>query len=172
MLAVFSVPESERHKRHLLRSRLGRLGFGTAAPGVWIAPAHLEDEARHALRRLGLDPYVDLFGGAHLGFEPTAAAVRRWWDLDGVAALYEEFLEVYEPLWTSWSTRSDTPADEAFRDYLRTLDAWRRLPYADPRLPPALLPAGWPGERAEQVFRLLHERLREAGAELVRRTGA
>ena len=33
LLAVFSVPEAERHKRHLLRSRLARLGFGTAAPG-------------------------------------------------------------------------------------------------------------------------------------------
>lgn len=37
VLAVFSVPESERQKRHVLRSRLAGLGFGTAAPGVWIA---------------------------------------------------------------------------------------------------------------------------------------
>ncbi|NEE37388.1 PaaX family transcriptional regulator, partial [Streptomyces sp. SID7982] len=34
VLAVFSVPEAERSKRHVLRSRLARLGFGTAAPGV------------------------------------------------------------------------------------------------------------------------------------------
>ncbi len=41
VLAVFSVPEAERSKRHVLRSRLARLGFGTAAPGVWIAPGGL-----------------------------------------------------------------------------------------------------------------------------------
>src|SRR3954453_1371178 len=29
LLAVFSVPESERHRRHALRSRLSWLGFGT-----------------------------------------------------------------------------------------------------------------------------------------------
>lgn len=33
LVAVFSVPEQERHKRHLLRSRLARLGFGAVAPG-------------------------------------------------------------------------------------------------------------------------------------------
>src|SRR3954471_8808169 len=41
LLAVFSVPEAERHKRHVLRTQLVRLGFGTASSGVWIAPAHL-----------------------------------------------------------------------------------------------------------------------------------
>ncbi|GAA3040453.1 hypothetical protein GCM10020000_18720 [Streptomyces olivoverticillatus] len=49
LLAVFSVPEQERHKRHLLRSRLSRLGFGTAAPGVWIAPrARTRGDPAHA----------------------------------------------------------------------------------------------------------------------------
>ncbi len=61
VLAVFSVPESQRQKRHLLRSRLSGLGFGTAAPGVWIAPARLYEETRHTLERLRLDGYVDLF---------------------------------------------------------------------------------------------------------------
>jgi hypothetical protein len=77
VLAVFSVPESERQKRHVLRSRLAGLGFGTAAPGVWIAPARLYEETRHALGRLGLDSYVDFFRGEHLGFTPTAEAVPR-----------------------------------------------------------------------------------------------
>ena len=41
IVVVFSVPESERDKRHALRSALTRLGFGTAAPGVWVAPGNL-----------------------------------------------------------------------------------------------------------------------------------
>ena len=45
LLVVFSVPETERDKRHQLRSPLTRLGFGTVAPGVWVAPGHLADEA-------------------------------------------------------------------------------------------------------------------------------
>ncbi|MEU3463256.1 PaaX family transcriptional regulator C-terminal domain-containing protein [Streptomyces sp. NPDC006733] len=168
VLAVFSVPETERHKRHLLRSRLARLGFGSAAPGVWIAPGHVQEEARHTLRRLELDPYVDLFHGTHGGFEPTASAVRRWWDLDAIAQLHRTFLDAHEPVLARWSRRQDVPPRDAFPDYLRALDSWRHLPYADPGLPTPLLPPAWPGARASQVFTDLHQRLHEAGAAFVR----
>ena len=55
VLAVFSVPESERHRRHVLRSELTRLGFGMVAPGVWIVPAHPQDTTaeRSEERRVG-----------------------------------------------------------------------------------------------------------------------
>ncbi|MEU0741589.1 PaaX family transcriptional regulator C-terminal domain-containing protein [Streptomyces sp. NPDC006134] len=164
VLAVFSVPESERQKRHVLRSRLAGLGFGTAAPGVWIAPARLYDETRHALERLRLDGYVDLFRGEHLGFTPTARAVARWWDLDAVAGEHEAFLGRHARVLEEWERRADTPPEAAYRDYLLALDSWRRLPYADPGLPARLLPDGWPGARSAAVFRALHARLRDAGA--------
>ncbi|MEU4076905.1 PaaX family transcriptional regulator [Streptomyces venezuelae] len=178
VLAVFSVPEAERHKRHLLRSRLGRLGFGTAAPGVWIAPARLYEETRNALERLELSPYVDLFRGDHLGYAATAEAVARWWDLPAIAGLHEEFLAVHEPVLRAWRTAlaeagptADAPerrAEDAYRDYLLVLDSWRRLPYADPVLPAELLPDDWPGRRSAEVFAALHELLRDRGAEFVR----
>jgi len=164
VLAVFSVPEEERHKRHLLRSRLARLGFGTAAPGVWIAPAQLYEETRHTLERLQLDPYVDLFTGTHAGFAPTADAVARWWDLDAIAAQHRAFLDAQEPVLQRWSRRRSVPPEAAYRDYLLALDAWRRLPYADPGLPSPLLPEDWPGGRAADVFGRLHAKLRDAGA--------
>ncbi|MEU6534362.1 PaaX family transcriptional regulator C-terminal domain-containing protein [Streptomyces sp. NPDC047000] len=164
VLAVFSVPESERQKRHVLRSRLAGLGFGTAAPGVWIAPARLYEEARNSLRRLRLDRYVDLFRGEHLGFAATAEAVTRWWDLATIAKTHEAFLDRYAPVLREWERRADTPPEAAYRDYLLTLDSWRRLPYADPGLPAHLLPGDWPGTRSAAVFLELHERLRDAGA--------
>ncbi|UUU25489.1 PaaX family transcriptional regulator [Streptomyces sp. DSM 40750] len=164
VLAVFSVPESERQKRHVLRSRLAGLGFGTAAPGVWIAPARLYEETRHTLTRLRLDPYVDLFRGEHLGFAATAEAVARWWDLAGIAKQHEAFLDRHGPVLHGWEHRADTPPEAAYRDYLLALDSWRHLPYADPGLPAALLPADWPGVRSAAVFRALHARLRDAGA--------
>ncbi|KUJ68727.1 PaaX family transcriptional regulator [Streptomyces albus subsp. albus] len=169
LLAVFSVPEQERHKRHLLRSRLGRLGFGTAAPGVWIAPGHLYEETRHTLERLELASYVDLFRGAHAGFTPTAEAVGRWWDLDALAGLHHAFLDAHEPVLRRWARRRSADPEEAYRDYLLALDSWRHLPYADPGLPAALLPADWPGARAAEVFAALHARLRAPGAEYAAR---
>ncbi|MER5253118.1 MULTISPECIES: PaaX family transcriptional regulator [unclassified Streptomyces] len=167
VLAVFSVPESERQKRHVLRSRLAGLGFGTAAPGVWIAPAHLYEETRHTLERLQLASYVDLFRGEHLGFAATADAVARWWDLSSIAKEHEAFLDRHEPVLRAWQGRTDTPPEEAYRDYLLALDSWRRLPYADPGLPGELLPEGWPGDRSAEVFTALDGRLRDAGARFV-----
>ncbi|MFI8812533.1 MULTISPECIES: PaaX family transcriptional regulator [unclassified Streptomyces] len=172
VLVVFSVPEAERHKRHLLRSRLSRLGFGTVAPGVWIAPAALYEETRHTLERLELAPYVELFRGEHLGFAVTRESVARWWDLDAVARLHMDFLQRHEPVLRAWEERSREDAApgprEAYRDYLPALDSWRRLPYADPGLPDELLPKDWPGGRSTEVFGLLHERLRDAGERFVR----
>jgi phenylacetic acid degradation operon negative regulatory protein len=157
MLAVFSVPEAERHKRHVLRSQLTRLGFGTAAPGVWIAPAHLHEATADMLRRLGLDAYADLFRGDHLAFGDLAGKVRRWWDLAELERLYREFLEVHAPL-----PRAHAPGErDAFADYVRVLTDWRRLPYLDPGLPVELLPERWIGIRAADLFFTLKAQLEE-----------
>ena len=161
MLAVFSVPEAERHRRHVLRSQLTRLGFGTAAPGVWIAPAHLYDATAGALRRLGLDSYADLFRGEHLAFGDLAAKVRRWWDLDQLERLYGEFIEAHEPVLRRWRRCGTPRARTAFADYVRVLTDWRRLPYLDPGLPEELLPDDWIGIRAADLFFTLRSRLEE-----------
>ena len=97
VLAVFSVPESERHRRHVLRSELTRLGFGMVAPGVWIVPAHPQDTTAETLRRLGLDGYADLFRAEHLAFGDPAAKIRRWWDLDELERQYGAFIGAHEP---------------------------------------------------------------------------
>jgi phenylacetic acid degradation operon negative regulatory protein len=158
MLAVFSVPEVERHKRHVLRSQLTRLGFGTAAPGVWIAPAHLHDATADMLRRLELDSYADLFRGDHLAFGDLAAKVRGWWDLEELERQYREFLDAHTPV----ERRRGAPDDrEAFAGYVRVLTDWRRLPYLDPGLPEELLPEDWIGIRAADLFFSLKARLEE-----------
>jgi phenylacetic acid degradation operon negative regulatory protein len=162
VLAVFSVPESERHRRHVLRSELSRLGFGMVAPGVWIVPAHPQDTTAGTLRRLGLDGYADLFRAEHLAFGDPAAKIRRWWDLDELERQYEAFIRAYEPALHELTLRADTASGpEAFAGYVRLLTDWRRLPYLDPGLPAELLPGGWVGIRAADLFFALRERLEE-----------
>lgn len=161
LLAVFSVPEAERAKRHVLRTQLARLGFGTAASGVWIAPAHLHQVTAETLTRLGLAEYADLFRAEHLAFGDPAGKVREWWDLDRLDELYTAFLDEHAPVLERWRRRRATPGAEAFADYLRVLTGWRRMPYLDPGLPAELLPADWSGLRAAEVFFTLHERLED-----------
>ena len=159
VLAVFSVPEAERQKRHTLRSELSGLGFGNAASGVWIAPAHLADGTQQALERLGLKSYVDLFRGAHLDHTDLPERVAQWWDLPTLQALHAAFLEEHEPVLARWNRRRRADDAEAFADHVRVLRAWRQLPFLDPGLPLELLPRGWPGLRAYELFCQLHEGL-------------
>jgi phenylacetic acid degradation operon negative regulatory protein len=161
VLVVFSVPESEREKRHALRTQLSRLGFGTAAPGVWIAPGHLAGEVSDMLRRLRLDGYAQLFRGEHLAAGGLPSAVRAWWDLDGLRDLYAAFLDRHRPLRARWSRRRTPDQAAAFADYVRLVTDWRRLPYADPGLPLHLLPPRWNGVRAARLFAELADRLAE-----------
>src|SRR3954463_3119922 len=62
---VFTVPETQRARRHELRSRLAGLGFGPMAPGVWVAPGTLTDEVRVALARQGLTRFVGPLPGQY-----------------------------------------------------------------------------------------------------------
>ena len=157
VLAVFSVPESERHRRHVLRSELTRLGFGMVAPGVWIVPAHPQDTTAETLRRLELDAYADLFRADHLAFGDPAAKIRRWWDLDELERQYESFIRAHQ----HWEQRGPCSGREAFAGYVRVLTDWRRLPYLDPGLPAELLPDDWVGIRAADLFFALRARLEE-----------
>lgn len=142
VLAVFSVPEHARAERHRLRTRLSWLGFGTVAPGVWIAPATLADRARAELETQGVARYVSWFTANPV----QPAEVARWWDLAALRTLYAAFLQ-------QWSDAAPPPDDGAsFTAYLQLVDSWRRFPRIDPGLPESLLPPDWAGRRAFALF--------------------
>ena len=161
LLAVFSVPEAERHRRHVLRSELTRLGFGMVAPGVWIVPAHPDDTTADTLQRLGLDSYADLFHADHLAFGDPADKISRWWDLDELERRYFAFSQAYKPILARLQCGGRCRGGEAFAQYVRVLTDWRQLPYLDPGLPAELLPAGWIGIRAAEEFFALRSMLEE-----------
>jgi phenylacetic acid degradation operon negative regulatory protein len=172
LLAVFSVPENERSRRHTLRSRLAWLGFGTVSAGVWIAPGQLAAETRDMLDSYGLSAYVSLFRADYLAFGDVRDQVGRWWDLSRLEQLYQAFIDSAAPVLARWDSPGrpsrdvpgggDVPGGRdsaAFADYVRALTDWRRLPFLDPGLPAGLLPVGWHGARAAELFDALRARL-------------
>ncbi|MPZ51765.1 MAG: PaaX family transcriptional regulator [Acidimicrobiia bacterium] len=159
---VFSVPEAERSTRYLIRSRLTWLGYGQAAPGVWIAPSSLRDETERMMRRLGVVEHVMMWQGVYLGFADEKEMVAAAWDLPALRDLYETYLEEFEGVVDSWDGSSPDATRRAFIEYLESLAHWRRLPYLDPGLPPSLTPDDWPAERARALFNHIDENLASA----------
>lgn len=160
VLAVFSVPESERAQRHRLRSELSWLGFGTVAAGVWAAPRPLAEPTRQVLVTADLDRYVTWFEARPL----SPIDVAQWWDLPALRAAYDRFLDAH----TADLDLGALTGERACTGYLRLIDDWRVFPRIDPGLPAALLPADWPAARAWETFAALHERWSGPGLAHVR----
>jgi phenylacetic acid degradation operon negative regulatory protein len=163
VVAVFSVPDSRRADRHVLRSRLVWLGFGNLSPAVWIAPAHVAAETTDALLRLGLDRYVHLFRARYEAFGTVPELVRQSWDLDALRRRYAEFRAAVAPV----MRRAGRTGTRAFADHVTVLGAWRPLPFLDPGLPVEALPADWPGTGAWEIFHELVEALEPAAIRYV-----
>lgn len=173
LLASFSVPENERKNRHKIRSGLARLGFGTVAPGLCIAPARLQDEALDYIEKHGLTGYVEFFVSEPLDVAGLSAKIARWWDLGHFEGQYRDFVDAFGSEAGRWEdVRLDSDESvlrEAFRVYVSMVTQWRRLPYMDPGLPPELLPADWMGGRARGVFSELHRALAPLSARYAQR---
>lgn len=162
VLVAFSVPEEDRDKRYLLRSRLSWLGFGMYANGLWLAPASLTDELEDSIRRMGFEQYVTVFRAQHRGFGDPRTLVERCWDLPRLRRQYTDFLDRWQPVQQKWRRAGRADGVEAFVDYTMLLNQWRKFPYLDPGLPLEILPPDWEGERAAEVFFDLRERLAHA----------
>ena len=161
LVVVFSVPEAERGKRHELRSLLTRLGFGTAAPGVWVAPGTAYDETLAALDRAGLTSYTELFRGDYLGSGPADVRVGEWWDLPR------------SPRCTTSSSASTAPSTRLGSTRPRTrlhgvrpdADGLAAAALPRPRASRSTCsPRDWPGIGAGELFTDLDGRLREPAA--------
>lgn len=111
----------------------------------------LAEETRKTLTRRGLSEYVDMFQTEHLGFGDVRQKVQAWWDLDELTELYARFLDRNRPVLEHVRSGSMTPRD-AFAVYVAMLTGWRQLPYLDPGLPLQLLPPGWNGVAAGELF--------------------
>jgi len=142
-LLGFSLPESRRTDRHLLRSRLQWAGFGMLQSGLWVAPRAVDVE--HLLEELDVLGHVKVFR-AHVD-APTRVAelIEDAWDVAGIARGYQEFLD----RWDRPDPLPGAPDDLARQLWLH--GEWSLLARRDPGLPVDYLPADWPAVRAEHV---------------------
>lgn len=87
-----------------------------------------------------------------------ADIVCEAWDLAALAEGYTQFID-------RWGHGEFDDLDELSRETLLHAE-WLLIIREDPRLPLDLLPADWPGVKAERLFRTLRERLARPAAKL------
>jgi phenylacetic acid degradation operon negative regulatory protein len=149
LLVYARIPESDRHARHVVRSRLSWAGFGSLGGGLWISPhPDREAEAIGVLREAGVAADAHVFVARRSGLADVQVMVTAAWDLGAIEDRYEEFIEEFGPT---------APADVLARQ-VELVHAWRRFPAIDPVLPRELLPARWSGLKAARLFADRHQR--------------
>lgn len=160
-LLGFSLPESRRADRHLLRSRLTWAGFGLLQNGLWISP-HAVDP-RTLLEGLDVVGHIKAFRAKTLEGINVDEMIADAWDLETIAERYRGFL-------SRWEQPDPVPAapDKLARQLL-LLSEWLLLVREDPRLPVEHLPTDWPSVRAERVALRLRNAYQRPAREIVER---
>jgi phenylacetic acid degradation operon negative regulatory protein len=156
-MVIYSVPESARSARDRLRKRLAWLGFGPLSASVWLSP-----HDRVAALRAGVPAdsgiRLDVFRAGSEGAAADREIAARAWELEALDRDYRELLARYRPRLADF--RGGLPARQALVVRTELMHDYRRFPFRDPDLPPELLPEGWSGRAAHEVFLEAHGLLR------------
>ena len=149
-VVAFSVAESDRDLRHVLRSRLRWLGFAPLYAGLWISPRRDLEPVARALDELGVKS-ATMFRADAVPWRRNGVGPVGAWDLKKLRARYEGFIRRCAKEQDRLERGTITPR-EALVERTRLMDAWREFPREDPELPAEFLPRDWPRRRARELF--------------------
>lgn len=156
-LVAFAVPERQRSLRDALRDRLLELGGAAVQGGLYVSPHAWHKDVRAAADRLGVDVTLASTDDLEIaGQRDPRQLAGRLWDLDGLAARYQAFVDEYRPvldLLDEMKARKERLPDAAFLPgALAMAVAFAGVFNDDPLLPPELLPRPWPGRAARDLL--------------------
>jgi phenylacetic acid degradation operon negative regulatory protein len=150
----------DRGRRDRTRAGLRYLGYAPLGETTWISP-HTSVELGTLLAAERLR--AELFHASYDG-DPHGLLARAW-DLDGLARAYRRWLASAGDLIAAAGPGASDEAVFALRSTL--VHEWRKFLFSDPGLPAALLPPGWPGHDAADLFRAESARLLPAASRFV-----
>ena len=156
------APTPERGSR---RAKLGQElaweGFGAVGAGIYARPSQAGQTAPADIIA-SLEHAVDVVLLKAREPEPAAlrleTPLRQAWDLAAVDTGYRRFIARFGRV-VDWFARIPDP-EQCFVVRTLLIHEFRRVTLHDPRLPPAMLPAHWPGPDAyalcRDFYRLTH----------------
>jgi len=157
LVALPRLDNNGLSERTELRRELAWEGFAMIAPGLFAHPQADAHTAHTVLIKLGIPDKALVLSGRDLagsGGLPIASLAPQCWNLENVAAQYEQFTREFSP-WRELLTTHIPPA-EAFSARMLLLHTWRRIVLHDPQLPVPMLPENWPGHEARALCASLY----------------
>jgi phenylacetic acid degradation operon negative regulatory protein len=157
-MVIYSVPETERSLREQLRKKLSWLGFGPLAASVWLSP---HDRTAQVLDAFADEPVIrlDVFSSRSAGTDSDREIATRSWDLARLERDYTEFVLRYQGRLADYRAGA-VRGKNALVERMYLIHDYRMFPFRDPDLPPELLPGGWSGRQAHEMFLEAHGLLR------------
>jgi phenylacetic acid degradation operon negative regulatory protein len=165
---------SPKGQRGLLGQRLGWLGFGRLGGGTFAHPTAPVTGVVELVSDLGLDGQVILLRGLPPGVAGAPGngdLARRCFDLDAIAARYQEVTGRYGPVLDGVSGEGLPEPATAFLVRTLLVDDYRRVLLRDPELPPELLPRDWAGDVARDTVARLYRAVTAAADTHLERVG-
>lgn len=164
-MVIYSVPETERGVREQIRKELAWLGFGPLASSTYVSP---HDRLRHVRETFADLPSVrlDTLTCQSSGLTVDREMAARCWDLATLDADYRELLRTYRARMPAYRAGELSPR-EALVERMRLTYDYRKFPFRDPDLPIELLPAGFTGRDAHEMFIEAHDLLRGPAEEYI-----
>ncbi|MDB5936472.1 MAG: paaX [Massilia sp.] len=153
--------------RAALRKELLWEGYAMVSPGVFGHPAGDPEVLQDILQRLGAEGKLFACRATALpdvAGRPLPELVGDGWDLSGVSAGYQQFIDQFEPL---RALAGQLEPEQAFVIRTLLIHAYRRVQLHDPMLPVELLPDPWPGARAYELARSVYRAIYAAAEEHV-----
>lgn len=157
-MVIYSVPETERALREQLRKKLSWLGFGPLSASVWLSPHDRTAQVSEAFVE-DSSVQLDIFHSRSAGTDADRDIVARSWDLASLERDYTEFIDRYQGRLAGYRA-GEVSGKGALVERMYLIHDYRMFPFRDPDLPPELVPSGWPGRRAHELFLEAHGLLR------------
>jgi phenylacetic acid degradation operon negative regulatory protein len=146
-LVTYDIPEDKRTDRNRLRDYLKKIGCGMLQASVWLTlynPKEVLQEFIEERKLAGQVLISDLGKDGSIGEESLKELIARVYQLDKINNRYLNFVQ-------------DWQAKEGLKDFEKSQlnFSFFSILKDDAQLPFELLPEGWVGDRAYQIFKAL-----------------
>jgi phenylacetic acid degradation operon negative regulatory protein len=155
--AQVDVAELSRDCRKRIETALTWWGFGHYTGSAWFSPHDREKQLCEML--VGDDELRILFLRSQTSGLPADRLIAdQCWDLAELGADYQAFIEEFQPRLSRY--RRGLGGRAALIERMALIQEYRKYPFRDPDLPEVLLPPGWRGRAAHELFIECHDLLR------------